>query len=165
MVFEKILFNGLIYTLIGAGYLFVIMIIFNPRIWGYQDYPERIKVKIPPQTKRERGIAGIVSIPWFLFVLIYPVVSTNFLKVELEGMIPFEVAFFNIFFMILLFFLADLVVLDWLIISKITPGFVIIEGTTPEDYKNFSEHYKDHLIAAIPLFLLCIIFSVIIVFL
>ena len=164
MVYENIVFNALFYTTISTAYLFILMIIFNPRIWGYQDYPEKIKEKIPPQTRRERITAGLVGIPWFLFILAYPLISTIFLENEFKDEIPFEIAFFNIFFMVFLFFLVDLVVLDWLIISKITPKFVIIESTTPEDYKDFSHHYRGHLIAVIPLILICAIFSVIIVF-
>lgn len=38
----------------------------------------------------------------------------------------------------------DLVILDWLIISKITPQFVIIPGTEKEDYRDLSHHYKGH---------------------
>ncbi|MFX1538573.1 MAG: hypothetical protein ACFFDI_30660 [Promethearchaeota archaeon] len=163
MVFANIVFNGFFYTAIGIGYLLIFMVTFDPRIWGYQDYPERIKEKVPPQTRRERVIAGLVFLPLFLFMLAYPLVSTAFLKTELGGEIPFSIAFFNIFFMVFLFFLADLMFLDWLIISKITPKFVIIDGTTPEEYKDFSHHYKAHLIASFPLTLICVIFSVIFV--
>lgn len=164
MVFVNIVFNGLFYTTIGAGYLLIFMVTFNPRIWGYQDYPEKIKEKVHPQTRRERVVAGLVGIPWFFFILAYPLISTIFLEAELNSEIPYEIAFFNILFMVFLFFLVDLVVLDWLIITKITPKFVIIDGTTPEDYKDFSHHYKDHLIASIPLILICAVFSAIIVF-
>jgi hypothetical protein len=141
------------------------MITFNPRIWGYQDYPERIKNKIPPQTRREKYLAGLIGLPWFIFIVAYPLISTTFLKTYLGNEFTFEIAFINIFFMVFLFFLVDLMILDWLIISKITPKFVIIAGTTPEDYKDFSHHYKGHLIAVIPLVLVCIIFSAIISFL
>ncbi len=164
MVFEKILVNGLIYTAIGAGYLLIFMITFNPRIWGYQDYPDGIKEKVPPQTRRERAIGGLVGLPWFIFILAYPLGSTASLKTGLGGEITFGIAFFNVFFMVFLFFLVDLVILDWLIISKITPKLVIIDGTTPEDYKDFSHHYKGHLIATIPLTLICLIISAIFVF-
>ncbi|MFX1282930.1 MAG: hypothetical protein ACFFB5_04710 [Promethearchaeota archaeon] len=164
MVFEIIVFNGLFYTTSCTIYLLIFMITFNPRIWGYQDYPEKIKEKVPPQTRRERIIAGLVGIPWLLFLLGYPLISTISLKTEFNGEIPYEIAFLNIFFMVFSFFLIDLVVLDWLIISKITPKFVIIEGTTPEDYKDFSHHYKGHLIAVIPLILICVVFSAIIIF-
>ena len=164
MVFENVVFNSLFYSSIGAGYLLVIMITFNPRIWGYQDYPEKIKEKVPPQTRRERVIAGLVGIPWFLFIFAYPLISTAYLKTELGGEIPFEIAFFNIFFMVFLFFLVDLVILDWFIISKITPKFVIITGTSSDDYKDFSHHYKGHLIAFIPLILICVIYTVIVIY-
>ena len=68
MVIEKILVDGLIYTAIGAGYLLIFMITFSPRIWGYQDYPDQIKEKVPPQTRREKIIGGLVGLPWFLFI-------------------------------------------------------------------------------------------------
>ena len=164
MVFENIVLNSLFYTAIGTGYLLIFMITFNPRIWGYQDYLEKIKEKVPPQTRREKVIAGLVGMPWFFFILAYPLISTAYMETELGGEIPFEIAFLNMFFMVFLFFLVDLVILDWLIISKITPKFVIINGTTSEDYKDFSHHYKGHLIASVPLTLICVIFSVIIVY-
>jgi hypothetical protein len=165
MVFEQIVVNSFIYTAIGAGYLLIFMVTFNPRIWGYQDYPERIKENVHPQTRRERVIAGLVGLPWFIFILAYPLISTRSLKKALGGELAFGIAFSNMFFMIFLFFLVDLVILDWLIISKITPKFVIIDGTKPEDYKDFSHHYKGHLIASLPLTLICVICSAIFAFL
>ncbi|MFX0209678.1 MAG: hypothetical protein ACFFDT_27100 [Candidatus Hodarchaeota archaeon] len=159
MVFERIVLNGFFYTTVSTLYLLLLMITLNPRIWGYQDYPEKIKAKVPKQTRRERGIAGLVGLPWFIFLVAYPVLSTLFLRTEFEGVLPFVVAFLNISFMVFLFFLADLVILDWFLISKITPRFVIIDGTTPDDYKDFSHHYKGHLLAVVPLLLICVIFS------
>jgi hypothetical protein len=64
--------------------------------------------------------------------------------------------------MVFLFFLVDLVILDYLIISKITPKFVIITGTSPEDYKDFSQHYKGHILAIVPLVVICTMFSCIV---
>ncbi|MFX0203305.1 MAG: hypothetical protein ACFFCW_44950 [Candidatus Hodarchaeota archaeon] len=154
--------NGLLYTLFGAGYLFLVMVTFNPRIWGYQDYPDRIKEKIAPQTRKERAIAGLVSVPWVIFMLAYPVMSTVLLETELDGELPFVVGSLNFFFMVLIFFLVDVLVLDWLIISKLTPKFVIIDGTTAEDYKDFSQHYKSHAIAAIPIMVFCALLALLI---
>ena len=57
--------------------------------------------------------------------------------------------------MYLLVTVGDLEILDWPIISKITPDFVIIPGTEVEDYKDFSHHYKGHAVATavlIPIF-------------
>ena len=103
MVLVDIIVYGFFYTLIGTGYLFILMVTFNPRIWGYQDYPDRIKEKIPPQTRRERAIAGLVSIPFFLSILGYPLITTALLETNLGGKVNFEVAFLNIFFMIISF--------------------------------------------------------------
>jgi hypothetical protein len=77
----------------------------------------------------------------------------------LGGEIPFWMAFLNVFVLLLLAVLGDLVILDWLIVSKITPEFVIIPGTEEADYKNFSHHYKAHLRAVVPLFLVCIVLA------
>jgi hypothetical protein len=164
MVFEKIVLNCLFYSAIGAGYLLIFMLTCDPRIWGLQDYPEKIKERVSPQTRREKVIAGLVGIPWLSFIVAYPLFSTYSLKTSQGGEISFGIAFLNLFFMVGLFFLVDLVLLDWLIISKITPKFVIIDGTTPEDYKDFSHHYKGHLIAVIPLTLFCVISSAIFAF-
>jgi hypothetical protein len=164
MFFTHVILHGLFYAFICTGYLFLFMITFSPRVWGYQDYPEVIKKKVPPQTRQERLLAGIVSVPWFIFTLGYPLVSTYMLRLQLGGEIPFELAFLNIFVLFLFFTFGDLVILDWLLISKITPRFVIIPGTEVEDYKDFLHHYKAHAIATIPLILLCVVFAAIVVF-
>lgn len=163
MVVTYSIFHGLIYALIGTGYLFFFMITFSSRVWGYQDYPDAIKEKVPPQTKRERTIAGIVGLPWFVFIVGFPLASTYSLKAQLAGEIPFEIAFLNVFVLVFFFFISDLVILDWVIISKITPQFVIIPGTEVDDYKDFSHHYMAHAKAAIPLIIACAVIAGIIV--
>jgi hypothetical protein len=47
----------------------------------------------------------------------------------------------------------------WLIVSKITPRFVIIPGSEKADYKDFSHHYKAHAKATIGLILICFIIA------
>ena len=61
--------------------------------------------------------------------------------------------------MVFLAYLVDLVILDWLIVCKITPQFVIIPGTEEADYKDFSHHYRAQLRAAPILVLVCLILS------
>jgi hypothetical protein len=164
MVVIDILLNSLFYAFIGNGYLLLLMYFFNPRIWGYQDYPEKIKTKIEPQTKRERALAGLVSIPWIIIIIGFPLYSTFLLKSQQGNEIDFLLAFLNIFTMVLLFFLGDLIILDWFIISKWTPDFVIIEGSVEEDYKDFSHHYRGHAIASIPLIIVCVILAAVVSF-
>jgi len=164
MVFSYILINSLFYAVIATGYILMLMYFFNPRIWGYQDYPDIIKEKVPPQTGRERGIAGLVSIPWVIFTFGFPIYSTYTLKLQQGNEIEFLIAFLNIFVMVTLFFAGDLIILDWFIISKWTPDFVIIEGSVQADYKDFSHHYRGHAIASIPLVLICLILAAVVTY-
>jgi hypothetical protein len=146
--------QGLFYGVVVTGYLLLIMITFSPRVWGYNDYPKVVKSKVPAQTKKEKKLAAILGLPWFVFVLGFPFYSTFALKAKLGGEIPFMTALINVLVMFLLAILGDLVLLDWLLISRITPRFVIIPGSVKEDYKDFSHHFKGHAKAVIPLILL-----------
>jgi hypothetical protein len=101
----------------------------------------------------------VIGLPWFVFVLGFPIFSTFALKSKLGDEIPFLTAFLNVFVLSLLATLGDLVILDWLIVSKITPGFVIIPGSEKADYKDFSHHYKAHARATIGLILLSLMIA------
>ncbi len=156
MIVSHLLTHGLFYALLVTGYLFVMMATTSPRIWGYQDYSQAIKDKVPPQTKNEKKIAGLMAVPWFIFTLGFPVYSTIVLRAKLSGDISLGLAFINLFALFLFATIGDLVILDWLIVSKITPRFVIIPGTKKEDYRDFSHHFKGHarsLLVIIPIFL------------
>ena len=158
--FTFTLIHGIFYSLVVNGYLFSLMITLSPRIWGYQDYPETIKQKVPPQTKHERAIAGIAGIPFLLFTFGFPVYSVLRLRAQLGGEISFEIAVIHLLVLVLLTSFFDMVVLDWFIISKVTPDFVIIPGSDVEDYKDFSHHYRAHAKATIILIVVCLIIAV-----
>ncbi len=140
--------HGLIFGTISTLYLFSIMRTFSPRVWGYNDYSDRIKRKVPAQTRKEKSLATAISLPWLIFVLTFPIFSTLSLKSSLGGEIPILTAFLNLTILFIFMTIGDLVVLDWLIVSRITPAFVIIPGSTREDYRDFSHHYKAHAKAA-----------------
>ncbi|MEE8570125.1 MAG: hypothetical protein V3S97_03890 [Candidatus Bathyarchaeia archaeon] len=162
MLSNYTILHGLISGATFTGYIFLLMITLSPRIWGYQDYPDSVKKKVPPQTKRERTIAGIVGIPFIIFALGFPIYSVLALKTQLGGEISFVDAFIHLLVLVMSANLGDLVILDWLIISKITPSFVVIPGSEVEDYKDFSHHYKGHIWASLIMILLCGIMAVII---
>jgi len=153
--------QGLLFALLFNGYLLLIMVSFSPRIWGYSDYSEEIKTKVPPQTRQERRTAGIITIPFFIITLGMPVYSLWTLKAQLGGDIPFLTAFTHLLVIFMMGTLGDLVILDWLIVSRITPKFVMIPGTSEEDYKDFSHHYRGHLLACIPIMILCAVVAAI----
>ncbi len=162
MLLSFSLVHGLIFGGGITGYLFLLMITTSPRIWGYQDYPERIKEKVPPQTRRERTLAGLYGVPFILFGLAFPVYSILTLKAQMGGSISFNDAFVHLLVLMAFTTFGDLVLLDWLIISKITPDFVVISGSVVEDYKDFSHHYRGHLRAAIIMVILSAIIAMVI---
>lgn len=162
MLLSFSLIHGLTYGGGITAYLFLLMINTSPRIWGYQDYPDRVKEKVPPQTRRERTIAGISGVPFFLFSFGFPVYSILTLKAQTGGSISFMDAFVHLLILMAFTTFGDLVLLDWLIISKITPRFVVIPGSEAEDYKDFSHHYRGHLRAAIIMVILSAVIAVIV---
>lgn len=156
MIVEHLLMHGLFYALVVTAYLLVMMVTTSPRIWGYNDYSQAIKDKVPPQTQSERKLATLIALPWFLFALGFPIYSTLVLKAKLSGDISVGVAFLNLLVLFLCATVGDLLILDWLIVSKLTPEFVMIPGTSKADYKDFSHHFKGHakaLIVIVPVFL------------
>lgn len=159
MMVKHFVAHGLFYAFIVNGYILLVMVLTSPRVWGYSDYSESIKAKVPPQTKQEKRLAILIAVPWMLFSVGFPIFSTSVLKTILGGEIPFWLAFLNVFVLVFLAVLGDLVILDWLIVSKITPKFVIIPGTDEEDYKDFSHHYQAHVRAAVPLALGCVVLA------
>ena len=159
MVLTHLVAHSLFFATILNGFLLLIMVSTSPRVWGYSDYSEAIKAKVPPQTRKEKRLALFIGIPWMIFAVGFPIYSTYVLKSKLGGEIPFWTAFLNIFVMVFLATLCDLVILDWLIVNKITPEFVMIPGTEKADYQDFSHHYKAHARAAVALVLVCLILA------
>lgn len=144
MSLQYLLGQGLLYGSIVTGYLLLMMISISPRVWGYHDYPQPIKGKVPPQTKAEKRLAMIVALPWFIFAFGFPIYSTWMLKLQQTSVLSIWMAFLNLLTLFLFAMFGDLLILDWLIVSKITPQFVIIPGTEKADYKDFSHHFKGH---------------------
>ncbi len=58
MVLTHILTHGLVFAFIVNGYLLLMMLTTSPRVWGYADYSEAIKLKVPPQTREEKRLAS-----------------------------------------------------------------------------------------------------------
>ena len=72
MIIEHIVTHSLFYGFTANLYLFLMMVLSSPRVWGYADYPDHIKSKVPPQTKRERTLAAVFGVPWMIYVLGFP---------------------------------------------------------------------------------------------
>ncbi len=165
MILTHLVTHGLFYAVMVTGYLLLVMLTTSPRVWGYADYSDAIKAKVPPQTAAEKRLAVLIAIPWMIFTFGFPIFSTYLLKSKLGGEIALWTAFLNVFALAFLAVVGDLVILDWLIVSTITPRFVMIPGTEKADYQDFSHHYKAHARAAVPLFLLCIVLTGVVTYL
>lgn len=97
-----------------------------------------------------------------IFTFSFPIYSVLRLRANLGGEITFEIAVIHLLVLVLLTSFFDTVVLDWFIISNVTPEFVIIPGSDVEDYKDFSHHYRGHAKATIILIVSCIIIAVVV---
>jgi len=144
MILTHIITSSLVYALILNGSLFIMMVSLSPCVWAYSDYPDKLKAKVPPQTRNEKRLSVILGIPWIVIMVLLPMITTYLLKNKMDGEIPFWIAFLNISGMVILANLVDLSILDGLIVCTITPKYVIIPGTDQGDYKNFSYHLKAH---------------------
>lgn len=164
---ENILLHGSLAFILIIVYLMPIMRFMNPRIWAMSDYPETITSRVEPQTKPERRTATIAFIPFLLLLLAFPLISTMILESTYSGPIPLIDAFLNAFGVYMFGNVADLVILDLLIVGTITPSWVIIPGTEDlkdTEYKAFRKyHAKDHVRGTILMAILSLIIALIVV--
>ncbi|MBN2335474.1 hypothetical protein JXL21_07925 [Candidatus Bathyarchaeota archaeon] len=154
--------QGLLYSVAMVAYLLVMMRTVDPRVWGYTDYPERVKRKVPPPTEEERRRRWLFAGPYLLFFPTYPVYSLLRLRAMLGGAISFMDGFMHLLLLAGLASLGDLVILDWLIISRITPRWVVIEGSDAADYKDFTHHYVGHVYASVVIVAVCAVVAYIV---
>jgi hypothetical protein len=130
--YMNILTHLLIYNFVISIFLYG-SLAYKPRMWLHRMPPE-VTAKVPGKTSQERKSFITFAIPLLLWMFGYPIfyvlqqdasLSTNFLIL---------LAFFGGFV------LWDTLVLDLLIFCKMTPRFIIIEGTNREDYSNMKYH-------------------------
>lgn len=166
-LFENIVSHGTVAAALLLAYLLPIMRFTSPRIWGFSDYPKEITTRVPPQTDREAKLARIFFIPFSILMIGIPFVSTLLLEPAYVQPIPLLDAFLNSFGVLMFGNLADLIVLDLLIVGTITPSWVIIPGT--EDmkdtaYKDFRKsHVKGHVYGTAFLAILSLVIALMVV--
>ena len=164
---ENILLHGTIAFFLILAYLLPIMRFMSPRVWAMSDYPKEITGIVEPQTKEELRLGAILLLPFLLLLLIFPYVSTLILESTYNEPIPLFDAFLNTFGVYMFGNIADLVILDLLIVGTITPSWVIIPGTEhlkETEYKAFRKyHAKAHVRGTIGMAVLSLIIAVIVV--
>ena len=111
------------------------------------DIPPDIYAAVPPKTERERRLSRLVSLPILLAMFGLPLYSTYSFAWQNPGA-SYGLIFTHLFLVSLIVNLADLVILDWLILNTLTPSFFIYEGTEGfAGYKDYGFHLGQHLIA------------------
>ncbi|MDF1537963.1 MAG: hypothetical protein P1Q69_03580, partial [Candidatus Thorarchaeota archaeon] len=154
---ENVLIHGTLFAIVMTVYLLVVMKGLNPRVWAMSDYPEEITGIVPPQTAEEKRLAAYTAIPFLILTFGFPIFSTLILEASFGGTITILDAFLNLFCLILFGTLADLGILDLLIVGTITPDWVIIPGTEhlrETAYKDFRMYHAKGHAKATPILLL-----------
>ena len=145
---RKVVIDGAILSVI-ASLLIVVSLRFNPRMW-LQDYPQDIQDRVPPKTKEEKRQALVVGIPFLIVLVAVPFYSTLVLSIQGGSDISFFQLFLNAFGVAFVFNLVDLLLLDWLMFSTITPKFLVIPGTEGmEEYRDYYYHFRAFLIGTV----------------
>ncbi|MBK8900441.1 MAG: nitroreductase [Anaerolineaceae bacterium] len=135
-------------TLINAGITAVIFssLYVNPEIWVH-DAPPDIQEKFGPKSRKAKWQTILFGVPFMLILFGGVVHSTRQLKQQMGGHLPFKMAFWHAYGLLLYFWLFDLVIIDWLWLVTFKPSFALIPGTEGmAGYDNYSFHLK----AALP---------------
>ncbi len=146
----SLIIHLLIYNLVISILLYA-SLAYNPRMWMHRMPPEVVQ-KVPPRTPAEKRQLYFFAIPFLLILVIYPIAYV--LQQPSAGFLD-RFLIFSLFFAG--FAVWDTLVLDLLIFCKLTPGFVVIPGTTCKDYANM----KYHLVSGAKGIVMSIVFSVI----
>lgn len=154
----KALLDGAIFSFIGSLYL-VVMLWYNPRIaMNKGDYPDDVIAAAPPKTPKERRQGSIFGIPFLVYSLLYPILSTLALNRSGGGETPFLDLFLHMLVVIFFFNLVDLLILDLWMFCTITPKFVVIPGTEGfPGYKDKGMHIRGHAKASVIMVLITLI--------
>lgn len=147
---QKILVDGLIYSIPGSIYLVILLMIDNRMFLSKGDYPDDVLAAAPPRTPEETRKAAILSIPWFLWSFIFPIYSAvTFARAA--GAVSFWAVYAHAFLIFMSFWLVDLVILDGLMFCLVTPSFVVVPGTEGfAGYKDFGFHLRMHFTKGLP---------------
>ena len=163
LILPSTLLYGLIFSL-TLGAIILGSLRYNPRLW-LQDYPKPIRDKVPPLSTSEKRDRTVLIVLVF-GVLIGGLVLETLLLRGIPAGFSYGAAYLNIFFFLAIFNLFDALVLDLLILTWLTPRFVILPGTEGMEYlfRDYRKQFADFLkgmvfcaVASLPFALLVVI--------
>jgi hypothetical protein len=145
LLIQRSLFNGMILSLV-LGVIVLGSMKYNARLWLH-DYPKPIRDKVPPLSPAEKR-DRVVVVVLLLGVLFGGIILTILqLRNYPVGVLTFATAYLSIFLMLAVFNLFDALVLDLLIITLLTPRFVILPGAEGMEYlfRDYNKQLADFL--------------------
>ena len=144
---QAVVENGLIFGAIFSLIMSVIIIVglrSNPMIL-VERAPEDIRQAVGPIDERARKQRRTFGVLTLLFMLVIFILSITRLNAVLGGL-TFWAVFLNIFLIVMVWNLVDLLIIDWLFLIIIQPKFIIIPGTEGlKGYKDFGFHFRGFL--------------------
>lgn len=135
---------------------FILAAFVNPEIW-LKDYPPDIREKFGPMSARATRQRSLVGIPVLALMIGIIVVSIVQLA-QIKGSDPtFADVFVNVFVILFVFNLIDLLILDWLIFVTIRPRIIILPGTEgAAGYSDYGFHLRASLKGLVVAFVACL---------
>jgi hypothetical protein len=144
-VLHRVLIDGALLS-IAASAVILLSLRINPRLW-LQDFPKDIQDAVPPKTAAERRLSLIWGIPFLAMLVAAPLLSDVALERQLGSPASFVTLWLNGFGVLLAFNLVDLIAIDWLVVCRLTPAFVMIPGTEGlAGYRNYRHHARGFLV-------------------
>jgi hypothetical protein len=132
----RILRDGALLSVVSSTYLLVLLR-FTPRMF-LRHFPKEIREVAPPKSEKERRISILLGAPFGLLFIGYIFASALLWRASAQESPSFWELFAHAFGLFFLFNLVDLLILDWLIVCRFTPSWLVIPGTEhvvmPKEY-------------------------------
>lgn len=165
MTLWPIISHALLFGVILSAILFTLMLVvvrINPEIM-LKDYPPDVQAEYGPMSERSKRQRIPVTILFFAIMLGVIAWSFQGVAATRAAGISFAAAFVHLFVMFTVFNLLDWLVLDWLIVVKIRPGFMILPGTEGlAGYDDYGFHFRGFLIGIVISLLVSLLLAVIV---
>ena len=157
----RILLHGALLSVL-ASLVVMAAVTWNPR-FALQDLPDDIRQSVPPLTRRERLQALIFFLPFIALVVGIPLLSALGLGAEGPAEPSFWALFVHAYAVLLVFWVVDLVVLDWLVYCTITPRRLVVPGTEGmAGYKDYRHHLRAHARGAVWMAILALVLALVV---
>ena len=162
ILLQHSLFYGAILSLFLTA-LVIISLIRWPMIW-VGDLPEDVKAVVPPMSARDKRIRLAVAGVMFAGIAAALIASLVGLWQLSGGSPSFTEVAISVFVIAMTFNLVDLLLIDWLLVVKIRPSFVMVPGTEHmAGYDDYGFHFRGFLKGTVGIFLFSLIVAALVV--